>query len=105
MLINQNPNTHGIEVEENEHAVERKQYNDILPRIEHSDIAKELKQQAGTNHLFKCLDTVEWRAADHIIELEKKIEFYESLLRKYHLDAVKRFNDYNEAFTGWNYKK
>ena len=70
MLIN----THGIEVEENEHAVERKQYNDILPRIEHSDIAKELKQQAGTNHLFKCLDTVEWRAADRIMELEAEVK-------------------------------
>jgi len=67
-------NTHGIEVEENEHAVERKQYNDILPRIEHSDIAKELKQQAGTNHLFKCLDTVEWRAADRIMELEAEVK-------------------------------
>ncbi len=70
MLIN----THGIEVEENEHAVERKQYNDILPKIEHSDIAKELKQQAGTNHLFKCLDTVEWRAADRIMELEAEVK-------------------------------
>ena len=70
MLIN----THGIEVEENEHAVECKQYNDILPRIEHSDIAKELKQQAGTNHLFKCLDTVEWRAADRIMELEAEVK-------------------------------
>lgn len=76
MLIN----THGIEVEENEHAVERKQYNDILPRIEHSDIAKELKQQAGTNHLFKCLDTVEWRAADRIMELENEVKKLKELV-------------------------
>jgi hypothetical protein len=75
-------NTHGIEVEENEHAVERKQYNDILPRIEHSDIAKELKQQAGTNHLFKCLDTVEWRAADRIMELENRVKELEKLCSK-----------------------
>jgi|TARA_B110000483_G_C18159731_1_gene528851 hypothetical protein len=73
-------NTHGIEVEENEHAVERKQYNDILPRIEHSDIAKELKQQAGTNHLFKCLDTVEWRAADRIMELEAEVKKLKELV-------------------------
>jgi hypothetical protein len=73
-------NTHGIEVEENEHAVERKQYNDILPRIEHSDIAKELKQQAGTNHLFKCLDTVEWRAADRIMELENEVKKLKELV-------------------------
>lgn len=76
MLIN----THGIEVEENEHAVERKQYNDILPKIEHSAIAKELKQQAGTNHQFKCLDTVEWRAADRIMELEDEVKKLKELV-------------------------
>ena len=90
-------NTHGIEEEENEHAVERKVYLDIKPPPQQSDIVQALKNQAGEEWKSRCTDHFAWKAADHIIDLEKKIEFYESLLRKYHLD--------NDAFTGWNYKK
>lgn len=90
-------NTHGIEEEENEHAVERKVYSDITPMRPQSDIVRALKNKAGEEWKTSCTEHFAWKAADHIIELEKKIEFYESLLRKYHLD--------NDAFTGWNYKK
>ena len=90
-------NTHGIEEEENEHAIERRVYMDITPRIKQSEIVISLRNQAGKESQFKCTEHFAWKAAEHIIELQKKIEFYESLLRKYHLDK--------DAFTGWNYKK
>ena len=93
-------NTHGMEEEENEHAIERRVYMDITPRPKQSKIVISLKNQAGEEWQSRCTEHFAWKAANHIIELEKKIEFYESLLHKYHLDTVKRFNDYNDAFTG-----
>ena len=86
-------NTHGIEEEENEHAVERKVYLDIKPMPPQSDIVRALKNQAGAEWKTRCTQHFAWKAAEHIIELEKKIEFYEDLLRKYHLnkDPFTRF--------------
>jgi len=85
-------NTHGFEVEENEHAGEKRVYTDIIPRPELSEFVRSLKNQAGEEWKSRCTEHYAWKAADHIIELEKKIDFYESLIRKYHLD--------NDAFTG-----
>jgi len=86
------PNTHGFEVEENEHDVVDKIYLDIIPREKLSDIVVALKNQAGQEWKSRCTDHFAWKAADHIIELENKIEFYENIIRRYHLD--------NDAFTG-----
>ena len=85
-------NTHGIEEEENEHAIERRVYMDITPRPKQSEIVISLKNQAGEEWQSRCTEHFAWKAADHIIELENKIKFYEGLIRKYHLD--------NDPFTG-----
>ena len=90
-------NTHGIEEEENEHAVERKVYLDIIPMPPQSDIVRELKNKAGEEWKTSCTKHFAWKAAEHIIELERKVESYENRLNKYLID--------NDPFTGWNYKK
>lgn len=90
-------NTHGIEEEENEHAVERKVYLDIIPMPPQSDIVVALKNKAGEEWKTDCTKHFAWKAAEHIIELEKKVESYEKRLHKYLID--------NDPFTGWNYKK
>lgn len=113
-------NTHGFEEEENEHDVVDKVYLNIKPRRQHSSLAKELKQQAGKKFNFHCLDSIEWQAADLILdledatksekeikdhmwkslaqvekqrdELEKENKFLKELINKYHLE--------NDAFSG-----
>jgi len=85
-------NTHGYEVEVNEHAGEKSVYTDITPRAKQSDMVIALKKMAGDKYLFKCLDSFEWQAAEYIIDLEKENNFLKDLIRKYHLS--------NDAFTG-----
>ena len=112
--------THGFEIEENEHDVVDKVYLDIKPRPQLSDIVISLRNQAGEEWKSRCTDHFAWKAADHIIQLEqiaklaneekdimwkslarkdKQIneletdnEFLKGLINKYHLE--------NDAFTG-----
>ena len=81
-------NTHGIEEEENEHAIERRVYMDITPRPKQSEIVISLKNQAGEEWQSRCTEHFAWKAANHIIELENKIEFYEGLIRKDNKNAA-----------------
>jgi len=114
------PNTHGFEMEENEHAGVKRVYSDIKPRPELSDIVRSLRNQAGEEWKSQCTDHWAWKAADHIIQLERTAkgeneikdimwksmdrkdmqitdleadnEFLKGLINKYHLE--------NDAFTG-----
>jgi len=79
-------NTHGYELEVNEHAGEKRVYTDITPRIEQSEIVAALKNQAGLEYKSRCTEHFAWRAADHIIKLEDEIKFLKKLINKYHLD-------------------
>jgi hypothetical protein len=68
------PNTHGYEMEENEHDVEERVYSDITPFPQLSEIVRSLKNQAGLEFKSRCTDHWAWKAADHIIELEHTAE-------------------------------
>ena len=114
------PNTHGYEIEENEHDVVDKVYLDIKPRPQLSDIVKSLRNQAGEEWKSRCTDHFAWKAADHIIQLENTIKtekeekdiMWKSLARKdrqiLELEVNSKFlkgliNNYhleNDAFTG-----
>ena len=113
-------NTHGYELEENEHAGVKRVYSDIHPRPQLSDIVISLRNQAGEEWKSRCTDHFAWKAADHIIQLERTAkgvkeekdimwkslaqkdkqiidleadnEFLKGLINKYHLE--------NDAFTG-----
>ena len=114
------PNTHGYEIEENEHDVVDKVYLDIKPRPQLSNIVKSLRNQAGEEWKSRCTDHFAWKAADHIIQLENTIKtekeekdiMWNSLARKdrqiLELEVNSKFlkgliNNYhleNDAFTG-----
>ena len=67
-------NTHGFELEENEHDVVDKVYTDITPRVEQSEWVVKLKNQAGEEWKTRCTEHYAWKAADYIIELENKVK-------------------------------
>ena len=112
--------THGFEKEENEHDVVDKVYLDIKPRPQLSDIVISLRNQAGEEWKSRCTDHFAWKAADHIIQLERiaigvkeeKDIMWKSLARKdrqiLELEVNSKFlkgliNNYhleNDAFTG-----
>ena len=112
--------THGFEIEENEHDVVDKVYLDIKPRPQLSDIVISLRIQAGEEWKSRCTDHFAWKAADHIIQLEQTAKLaneekdimWKSLARKdkqiNELEADNKFlkgliNKYhleNDAFTG-----
>ena len=114
------PNTHGFEIEENEHDVVDKVYLDIKPRPQLSDIVISLRNQAGEEWKSRCTDHFAWKAADHIIQLEQSVIYmkeekdimWKSLARKdrqiLELEVNSKFlkgliNNYhleNDAFTG-----
>jgi len=60
-------NTHGFEIEENEHDVVDKDYPEIKARV------VKLKNQAGEEWKTKCTDHYAWKAAEYIMELEKQL--------------------------------
>mgnify|MGYP003650905313 FL=1 len=69
-------------LEENEHDVVDNVNEDILPRIQQSDMVVNLKNMAGDKYLFACLDSFEWKAAEYILELEEKIKKLEKALNE-----------------------
>ena len=75
-------NTHGFEEEVNEHDVVDKVYLNITPKRPHSFLAKALKQQAGKKFNFHCLDSIEWQAADLILDVEDEVEFLKKLIKQ-----------------------
>ena len=66
-------NTHGFEIEENEHDVVDKDYPEIKPRVEQTEWVVKLKNQAGEEWKTKCTDHYAWKAAEYIMELEKQL--------------------------------
>ena len=66
-------NTHGFEIEENEHDVVDKDYPEIKARVEQTEWVVKLKNQAGEEWKTKCTDHYAWKAAEYIMELEKQL--------------------------------
>jgi hypothetical protein len=66
-------NTHGFEEEENEHDVVDKVYAELKPMINPSPMVRFLRNRAGEEHKFKCMDSIDWIIADYIEELENKL--------------------------------
>lgn len=67
-------NTHGFEEEENEHDVVDKVYAELTPMIDPSPMVRFLRNRAGEEHKFKCMDSIDWIIADYIEELENKLK-------------------------------
>ena len=114
------PNTHGFEMEENEHDVVDKVYLDIKPRPQQSEVVQSLKNQAGEEWKSRCTEHYAWKAAEYIIQLEQTVicvkeekdimwkslaqkdrqilelevnnKFLKGIINNYHLE--------NDAFTG-----
>ena len=66
-------NTHGFEIEENEHDVVDKDYPELKARVEQTEWVVKLKNQAGEEWKTKCTDHYAWKAAEYIMELEKQL--------------------------------
>ena len=66
-------NTHGFELEENEHDVVDKVYTDIIPRQQKSEWVVRLRNQAGEEWKTRCTEHFAWQAADYIEELEREL--------------------------------
>lgn len=66
-------NTHGFEEEENEHDVVDKVYAELTPMVNPSPMVRFLRNRAGEEHKFKCMDSIDWKIADYIEELENKL--------------------------------
>lgn len=69
--------THGFEEEENEHDVIDKAYPEIKPMKNPSPMVRFLRDRAGAEHKFKCMDSIDWKIADYIEELENKVKSLE----------------------------
>lgn len=66
-------NTHGFEEEENEHDVVDKVYAELTPMMNPSPMVRLLRNRAGDQHKFKCMDSDDWKIADYIEQLENTI--------------------------------
>ena len=69
-------NTHGFELEENEHDVVDKDYPDIKPRLQQSEWVVKLKNKAGEEWQTSCTEHYAWKAAEYIVELENELMAY-----------------------------
>lgn len=67
-------NTHGFEEEENEHDVVDKVYAELTSMVNPSPMVRFLRNRAGEEHKFKCMDSIDWKIADYIEELETKLK-------------------------------
>jgi hypothetical protein len=67
-------NTHGFEEEQNEHDVVDKVYAELTPMINPSPMVRFLRNRAGEEYKFGCMDSIDWMIADYIEELENKIK-------------------------------
>ena len=73
-------NTHGFEVEENEHDVDDKIYPELSPMLNPTGMVRILRNRAGDIHKFACLDSFDWAVSLYIEQLEKQIEELERQL-------------------------
>lgn len=71
-------NTHGFEVDENEHDVVDKHYAELIPALNPSPMVAMLRNRAGNEHKFACMDSDDWKIADYIEKLERVLNFYEA---------------------------
>jgi hypothetical protein len=67
-------NTHGFEEEKNEHDVVDRVYAELTPMVNPSPMVRFLRNRAGEEHKFKCMDSIDWKIADYIEELENKLK-------------------------------
>lgn len=65
-------NTHGFEVDENEHDVVDKVYSELTPMLNPSRWVRLLRDRAGNEHKFACMDSQDWQIADYIEQLERE---------------------------------
>ena len=75
-------NTHGFEEEENEHDVVDKVYSELTPMMDPSPMVAMLRNRAGNEHKFKCMDSEDWKIADYIEELEQHNKELNNLMKK-----------------------
>ena len=68
-------NIHGFEEDENEHDVIDKVYSEIKPMMKPSPMVRILRNRAGAEHKFKCMDSFDWKVADYIEKLENELKF------------------------------
>ena len=67
-------NTHGFEVDENEHDVVDRVYSELTPMMNPTHWVRMLRNRAGDKHKFQCMDSQDWQIADYIEQLEKTLE-------------------------------
>jgi hypothetical protein len=72
-------NTHGFEVDENEHDVEDKVYAELTPKLNPSPMVRFLRDRAGNEFRFNCMESKDWEIADYIEFLEKKVKLLEKV--------------------------
>ena len=71
-------NTHGFEVEENEHDVDDKIYPELSPMLNPTGMVRILRNRAGNIHKFACLDSFEWEVSLYIEQLETELALLRS---------------------------
>lgn len=67
-------NTHGFEVDENEHDVVDRVYSELTPMMNPTPWVRLLRNRAGDKHKFQCMDSEDWKIANYIETLEKALE-------------------------------
>ncbi len=67
-------NIHGFEEDENEHDVIDKVYSEIKPMMNPSSMVRILRNRAGAEYKFKCMDSFDWQVADYIEKLENELK-------------------------------
>jgi len=67
-------NTHGFEVDENEHDVVDRVFGELTPMMNPTSWVRLLRNRAGDEHKFQCMNSEDWKIADYIEQLEKTLE-------------------------------
>lgn len=95
-------NTHGFEVDENEHDVVDEVYSELTPMLNPSRWVRLLRDRAGNEHKFACTDSEDWQIADYIEQLENQATLHQasyaglsSLLLSVQQDCIRERNRAN----------
>jgi len=49
-------------------------YAELTPMLDPSPMVRFLRNRAGEEYKFKCMDSIDWKIADYIEDLENKIK-------------------------------
>ena len=76
-------------------------WREIIGKVKNSYMASKLKESAGERYKSRCVDSVEWEAAEHINELELRLSEQKDIEKRELRDKAKDIADGGAALTAY----